>query len=74
MENTLELIKKFEEKHNIWIILNIYGDGSGSIQEFVSDEIFFSFYSTEKMHYFLENGKLLMMNGSCVSPVEIIEP
>jgi hypothetical protein len=74
MKDTLKLINKFEKKHNICISLNIHGDGSGSIQEFISEDFFFSFENTEKLNHFLENGKLLIIDGFCVSPIEIIEP
>jgi len=57
MEDTLKLMKEFEQKNNTLISIEICSDGSGNIIEFWDGEIIKVFNNLKSLNLFLLNSK-----------------
>lgn len=73
MEGLLELMKKFEQRNNISVSLDLFSDGSGDLLEFWDEECIKAFSSLPELYHFLESGKLEMKDGHSTKPIKIVD-
>ena len=74
MIERLKLLKDFEGKNNLSIVLNLYSDGSGTIEEFWDNEKLVEFKTVEELKTFLTTTKYEKDEaGLCLSPVKIVK-
>jgi hypothetical protein len=72
MEDLLKLMDEFEKRNNTSISLDLCSDGSGTLKEFWDGDEIKSFENSSELFCFLEKGKLKMLDGRSVSPIEIV--
>lgn len=72
MENTLELMKFFEERNNISTEISLFSDGSGKLVEFWEGEELKEFGNFEELNNFLKTTNYKLEGGRCLSPVQIV--
>ena len=70
MKTTLQLMKNFETRNNISIVVELYSDGSSRTEEFWKEELNQS-STIDELHTFLKNTQYkLADNGRCIIPIE----
>jgi len=74
MKKILQLMKNFEKRNNISIVITFYSDGSSSTEEFWDEEELNKSNTIEELYSFLMNTqyKLADDDGRCLSPVQIL--
>lgn len=72
MNDFLKLISVFEERNNISVSILLHSDCSGIIREFWDEDFIKKFDNKQELFNFLEDGKLKMVDGRSVNPIEII--
>jgi hypothetical protein len=72
MEDLLKLMDEFEKRNNTSISLDLCSDGSGTLKEFWDGDEIKSFENSSELFSFLEKGKLKMLDGRSVNPIEIV--
>ena len=55
MKELIDLIKAFEKRNNFSIVVEVYSDGSGNIEEFWSDKVIFRHKTTEQLEDYLKS-------------------
>ena len=66
----LDLIKEFEKRNNISVVVQLCSDGSGTIFEFWDESELEQFNSLDHLVHILEFVSYRKENGLCVHPVE----
>lgn len=70
MEKTLQLVKNFEKRNNLSIVIHLCSDGSGEIRDYWDDDVLETFDSIDDLHKTLKDTQYeLAENGRCLSPV-----
>jgi hypothetical protein len=74
MEETFKLMRDFEERNNLSIVVQFYSDGSSLTEEFWDNEKLFECDTIEVLKHFLKNTnyKLAEDDGRCLSPVQVV--
>ena len=74
MKEIIELMERFEIRNNISITLNLFSDGSSSIEEFWDQEVLNASDTIEELIEFLENTNYMKSeDGRCIKPCQICQ-
>ncbi len=75
MEETVKLIREFEERNSLSIAFVLVSDGSMALEDFWDNQQFFTATSLSEIHEFLRVGELKQSeDGRCLDPIQIIKP
>ena len=73
MKTLLKLVKNFEKRNNISIAITICSDGSGSVEEFWSEEVLKEYKDIEELTNFIKDTQYVLdSNGRCIYPTQIV--
>jgi hypothetical protein len=75
MEEFIQLVKDFEARNNISIVVQIYSDGSSVVEEFWSEEHLYEGEAIDDLMTFIRDTeyKLDKNDGRCLSPAEKLD-